>query len=93
MKIFLGILEGTTFEQEKAVCCMYLWKGKEKKNKAPYSNTFGSYPTPPKKNKGCVTLCGLAIYIKKYLFKAKEELWKLKYFHHAKIYLIFKKIL
>jgi hypothetical protein len=27
---------------------------------------------------------GLAIYIKKYL-KAKEELWKLKYFHHAKI--------
>jgi hypothetical protein len=30
-------------------------------------------------NKGCVTLCGLAIYIKKYL-KAKEELWKLKYF-------------
>jgi hypothetical protein len=29
-------------------------------------------------NKGCVTLCGLAIYIKKYL-KAKEELWKLKY--------------
>jgi hypothetical protein len=33
----------------------------------------------------------LAIYIKKYL-KAKEELWKLKYlFHHAKIYLIFKK--
>jgi hypothetical protein len=31
-----------------------------------------------------------AIYIKKYL-KAKEELWKLQYFHHAKIYLIFKK--
>jgi len=31
-------------------------------------------------NKGCVTLCGLAIYIKKYL-KAKEDLlWKLKYF-------------
>jgi hypothetical protein len=30
-------------------------------------------------NKGCVTLCGLAIYIKKYL-KAKEKLWKLKYF-------------
>ncbi len=22
--------------------------------------------------------CGLAIYIKKYIFKAKEELWKLK---------------
>jgi hypothetical protein len=43
-------------------------------------------------NKGCV--CGgLAIYIKKYL-QAREELWKLKYlFHHAKIYLIFKKIL
>jgi hypothetical protein len=81
MTIFLGILEGTTFEQEKAVCCMYLWKRKEKKNKAPYSNTFGSYPTPPKKkNKGCVTHCGLAIYIEKYLFKAKEELWKLKYF-------------
>ncbi len=29
-------------------------------------------------NKGCVTLC-LAIYVIKYL-KAKEELWKLKYF-------------
>jgi hypothetical protein len=32
-----------------------------------------------KPTKGCVTLCGLAIYIKKYL-KAKEELWKLKCF-------------
>jgi len=32
-----------------------------------------------KKNKGVVSQCGLAIYIKKYL-KAKEELWKLKYF-------------
>jgi hypothetical protein len=30
-------------------------------------------------NKGCVSHCGLAIYIKKYL-KAKEELWKLNYF-------------
>jgi hypothetical protein len=29
--------------------------------------------------RGCVTLCGLAFYNKKYL-KAKEELWKLKYF-------------
>jgi hypothetical protein len=28
---------------------------------------------------GSVSHCGLAIYIKKYL-KAKEELWKLKYF-------------
>jgi hypothetical protein len=28
--------------------------------------------------------CGLAIYIKKYL-KAKEELWKLKYFTMRKI--------
>jgi hypothetical protein len=28
---------------------------------------------------------GLAIYIQKYL-KAKEELWKLKYFTNAKIY-------
>jgi hypothetical protein len=41
------------------------------------------------KNKGvCVTLCGLAIYIKKYL-KAKEEeeeLWKLKYFTMQKYY-------
>jgi hypothetical protein len=31
-----------------------------------------------------VSHCGLALYIKKYL-RAKEELWKLKYFHHAKI--------
>jgi hypothetical protein len=35
-------------------------------------------------NKGGVSHCGLAIYIKKYL-KAKEELWKFKIFHHAKI--------
>jgi hypothetical protein len=28
----------------------------------------------------CVTLYSLAIYIKKYLNLAKEELWKLKYF-------------
>jgi hypothetical protein len=27
-----------------------------------------------------VSQCGLAIYIKKYLKKAKEELWKFKYF-------------
>jgi len=33
----------------------------------------------PKENKGCVSHCGLAIYMKTYL-KAKEELWKLKYF-------------
>ncbi len=30
-------------------------------------------------NKGYVT-CGLAIYIKKKYLKAKEELWKPKYF-------------
>jgi hypothetical protein len=29
---------------------------------------------------------GLAIYITKYILRQKEEeLWKLKYFHHAKI--------
>jgi hypothetical protein len=28
----------------------------------------------------CHTYCGLAIYIKKKYLKAKEELWKLKYF-------------
>ncbi len=33
-----------------------------------------------------VSHCGLAIYIKKYL-KAKEELWKLKYFTIQKYYL------
>jgi hypothetical protein len=32
-----------------------------------------------KKNKGCVSHRGLAIYMKKYL-KAKDELWELKYF-------------
>jgi hypothetical protein len=31
-----------------------------------------------------VSHCGLAIYIKKYL-KAKEELWKLKYFTMQKL--------
>jgi hypothetical protein len=40
---------------------------------------------------GGVSHCGLAIYIKNY-FKAKKELWKLKYFHHAcKKNIIFKK--
>jgi hypothetical protein len=28
----------------------------------------------------CHSLCGLAIYIKKSLKKAKEDLWKLNYF-------------
>jgi hypothetical protein len=37
-----------------------------------------SYITKLKETRG-VSHCGLAIYIKKYL-KAKEELWKLKYF-------------
>jgi hypothetical protein len=32
-----------------------------------------------------VTHFGLAIYIKKYLNAKEEKLWKLKYFHHAKI--------
>jgi hypothetical protein len=32
----------------------------------------------------CQSHCGLTIYIKKYL-KAKEELWKFKKIHHAKI--------
>jgi hypothetical protein len=32
-----------------------------------------------------VSHCGLAIYIKKYL-KAKEELWEIQIFHHAKIF-------
>jgi len=32
------------------------------------------------KQAGCVTLCGLAIYIKKYLKAKEEELRKLKYF-------------
>jgi len=42
-------------------------------------------PTPShkiekkKKTRG-VSRCGLAIYIKKKYLKAKEELWKLKYF-------------
>jgi ribosomal protein S3AE len=36
--------------------------------------------------------CGLAIYMKKYL-KAKEELWKLKIFHHAKNIYNLQKIL
>jgi hypothetical protein len=43
-------------------------------------------PAPQKIKTRGVSHCGLAIYIKKYLKKAKEELWKLKYlFHHAKL--------
>jgi hypothetical protein len=37
-----------------------------------------------------VSHCGIAIYIIKYL-KAKEEVLKLKTFHHAKIYQSSKK--
>jgi hypothetical protein len=44
-----------------------------------------------KQNKGVCHIVALPFYITKYL-KAKEELlWKLKYFHHAKIYIIFQK--
>jgi hypothetical protein len=39
--------------------------------------------TKSKFQQGDVSHCGLAIYTKKYL-KAKEELWKLEYFHHAR---------
>jgi hypothetical protein len=38
---------------------------------------------PNRNKKRCVTHCGLAIYIKKYL-KAKEQLWKFKYFSMQK---------
>jgi len=37
-------------------------------------------PPPPTTRTRGVSHCGLAIYIKKYLKKAKEELSKLKYF-------------
>jgi len=40
---------------------------------------FATWERRSSKTRGCVTLCGLANYIKKYV-KAKEELWKLKYF-------------
>jgi hypothetical protein len=46
------------------------------------------------KNKGCVCAhYGLAIYIKKYYLKAKEELRKLKYFTMQKYINLQKKIL
>jgi hypothetical protein len=45
--------------------------------------TFLDTPKKTKKTRG-VSHCGLAIYIKKDL-KAKEELWKLKYFTTEKI--------
>jgi hypothetical protein len=41
-------------------------------------------------NKGCVTLCGLALYIKKRNLRAKEELWKTQIFSPCKN-IIFKK--
>jgi hypothetical protein len=44
----------------------------------PWPGACGS-----KLNKGVCHTVALAIYIKAYL-KAKEELWKLKCFHHAK---------
>jgi hypothetical protein len=43
---------------------------------------------PYKQNNGCLTLSGLAIYIKTKYLKAKEDLlWKLKYFTMQKYYL------
>jgi hypothetical protein len=48
----------------------------------------GEDAPPPNGNKGCVTLGGLANYL-----KAKSELWKFKIFHYAKIYNLGKKIL
>jgi hypothetical protein len=65
------------------VVCTY---GKRKeKNKAPYSNTFGSYPTPPKKTQGVCHIVSLPFTIKSYLIKAKEEeLWKPKYISPCK---------
>jgi hypothetical protein len=64
----------------------------------PYENeglVWGGIGTkglaPTRKTRG-VSDHALAIYIKKYL-KAKQELWKLKYFTLHKNILIFKKIL
>jgi hypothetical protein len=47
----------------------------------PPSTQLLAQPTQSHKlhKQGLCQKCGLAIYIKKYL-KAKEELWKLKYF-------------
>jgi hypothetical protein len=60
-------------------------KGKKKKQKER-KKVFLS-----KKTRG-VSHCGLAIYIKKYLKKVKEELWKLNYISSCKN-IVFKKIL
>jgi hypothetical protein len=43
-----------------------------------------NYEIAKSKTRG-VSQCGIAIYIKKKYLKAKEELWKFKYFHHAKM--------
>jgi len=40
-----------------------------------------------------VSHCSLAIYILKKYVKAKERIMKTQIFHHAKMYLIFKKSL
>ncbi len=56
------------------------------------SPLLSKYVTTANANKqGGVSLCDLAIYIKKYV-KAKEELWKLKYFTLQK-YINLQKIL
>jgi len=47
------------------------------------SHSF-NYEIAKSKTRG-VSQCGIAIYIKKKYLKAKEELWKFKYFHHAKM--------
>jgi hypothetical protein len=61
----------------------------------PIDNRHVSYIFPQKKNprinKGCVTLWPCHFTFKKEYLKAREELWKLKYFTMQKIHLIFKK--
>jgi hypothetical protein len=49
----------------------------------PYSSSARGDPSKYTQKQG-VSYCGLSIYIKKYL-KAKEELWKLKYFTMQKL--------
>ncbi len=53
--------------------------------RSSYITSLMICPHPPVQKQGVCHTFGLAIYIKKYLKKAKEELWKLKYFTIAKI--------
>jgi hypothetical protein len=74
------------------VVCTY---GKERRRRRPHIATLlGPTQTPPKKTQGVSHIVSLPFTIKSILLRQKKKNYgNSNIFHHAKIYLIFKKIL